>query len=339
MSKNHHDQDDEHELPPIECDSAFSYVRDAFGISLSKHDESLERVKAKPQPEANISNEEAGQQEFCMISPRIKNLENIEAHCALLQILLKHELETSQFPKYHWNGKFNYLATEILSMHAHFRYIDEPYTSFARWTAYTEIHQHHPLNLEIFHKLLDAIIDEYKDDNNMALAFPRLSLASSIIPACFGLLGTITNGTTEIDPKIRFSDQLKTKDENIVKLFWDSSYKMQDAFLNFIRNLHYKPAEDEDTLKIVILKNILEIVKRIDKLFPPVDIEERKFVELMKQSLCDGTIEHLMASVDKKVLKQTRKNDNRLEELIRVIKFVREHFKQFVEEFGHVFVL
>lgn len=298
----------------------------------------LERVKAKPEPEMNVNNEENEQQSFCLLTPKVKNFENIEAHCALLQILLKHELETSKIPKYYWRGKFNYLATKILSLHAEFRYIEEPHISFARWIAYTEIHQHHPLSLENFHKLLDDIVDAFRDEDSMALAFPRMSLASNLIPACFGLIGNIANGVPEIDAKNRCSDQLKTKESDVVKLFWESSYKLQDAFLNFIHNLHYKKDEDEDISKVVILRNVLEIVKRIDKLFLPNDIDDRKFVELMKQSLTDGTIEHLMQNVDKKVLKQTKKNGKRLEELIRVIQLVQEHFKQFVEEFGHVFV-
>lgn len=327
----------------MECDSALSYVCDAFGISLSKHDEFLDRVRGKPAPEENVNDEgnktDSNVQSFCMLTTRVKNYENIEAHCALLKILLKHELETSKIPRFYWTGKFNFLAIKILSLHAEFRFIEEPYESFAKYAAYTEIHQFHPLNLGIFQKLLDNIIDVYKDDNeSMALANPKMAKAASFIPACFGLIGNITNGVTEIDVKNRCSDQLKTKQSDVVKLFWDSSYKLQDAFLNFIHNLHYKPDDDEDIQKIVILRNIFEIVKRIDKLFLPRDIEERKFVELMKKSLSDGTIEHLMKNVNRKILKQTKKNEKRLEELIRIIRFVQEHFKQFVEEFGHVFV-
>lgn len=312
-------------------------------MSLSKHNELLDKIKAKTAPEVIINNDEnvaeTNGQSFCMLTLKTKNIEKIEAHCALLQILLKHELETSKIPQYFWNGKFNYIGTKILSLHSDFRFIEELNISFAKWAAYIEIHQHHPLNLNNFHKLLDSIVDKYKDDNECtAVASPRLSLAANFIPACFGFTGNIPNGVPEIDAKNRCSDQLKSKENDVIKLFWDSSYKLQDAFLNFIHNLHYKPAEDEDISKIVILRNVLEIVRRIDKLFLPRDIEERKFVELMIKSLCDGTIEHLMKNVNQKILKQTKKNDKRLEELIRVIRFIREHSKQFVEEFGHVFL-
>ncbi|KAL7046708.1 hypothetical protein ACKWTF_002691 [Chironomus riparius] len=333
------DYEDENDQPPIESDSAFSYVRDAFGISIAKHDESLDRVKAKTAPETNVNQEEneskANKQSFCLLSPKIKNFEYIEAHCALLQILLKHELETSKIPPFFWSGKFNYFATKVLSIHTEFRFIDEPYTSFARWAAYSEIHRHHPLSLQIFNKLLDNIIDVYKDEfESAALAVPKMSF----IPACFGFIGNITTGVPEIEAQNRCSDQLKTKDDEVVKLFWNSAYKLQDAFLDFIHNLHYKADEEESFIKIVVLRNIFEIVKRIDKVFLPRDVDERRFVDLMTKSLTDGTIEHFMRNVNQKILKQTKNNEKRLEELIRVIKFVQEHFKQFVEEFGHVFL-
>jgi hypothetical protein len=316
-------------------------VRDAFGVSESKHMELMEKIRERTCPEACVDgDDESGTKPFSMLSPKIKNYENLNAHCDLLKILLKHELETSNTPHHFWIGKFSFLASTVLSLHADFQFLNEIQISFARWLAYIDVHRQYPLHLNVFEDLLDNIIDVYKDDESSTALLPaRMSSTLTFIPACFGFPAAPTkNGVKVEDFKNRLSDHLKTKDDEIIKQFWNSYNILTETFLKFIHDINYKHLDEDNVIpKPLVLKDIFNIVNRVKKIFVPKDIEQLNFEELLKKALIDGTAEHFQRNINRRALKKSNKGDIRIDELIRLIKFSEQQMNETVNEHAHVF--
>lgn len=300
----------------IDSDSALQYVRDAFGVDEMKHEELLEKVKELHSGDFSVLSED------CFMS-----------HVNLLKILLKHELESSKIPQHYWCGNFSFLASTILSLHADFQMLKEPVISFARWVAFTHIHHQYPLSTRTFKNLLDIMIDVYEESVEVTIT-PR-SRKSSILPACLGLTGPSFQQKALEAASNRCCDQLKTQDDEIIKSFWKSSQKLSEAFTKFIRNIHYKNEEIE---QVEILRDIFEIEKRIEKVLPMnfKCISDPRFIELVKKALSEGTAVHLMKNIKKRALKSFR-NEKRLCELIRVMKFAEDHLKIMTIKYSEIF--
>ncbi|KAG5671638.1 hypothetical protein PVAND_001829 [Polypedilum vanderplanki] len=334
---------DDNDEPEIQPEVALNYVRDAFGVNECKHLELMEKIKQREKPEdcvkADSGEIDSSTAPFAVLSPKIKNYESLNAHCDLIKILLKHELETSKTPHYYWMGKFSFLASKILSLHADFQFLDELQVSFAKWIAFVEIHRQYPLHLKVFEDTLDKIVDVYKDEETSTALLPaRMSTTLTFIPACFGFTGAIKPGLKIEELKNRTSDHLKIKDDEVIKQFWNSNNLLHESFLKFIHDLHYKHHDEENVIfKAIILKNMFEIVNRIKKIFLPKDIEQLNFEKLLKNALNDGTTEHLKRNMKHRALKKSRNCKVRLDELIRLLKFSEEHMKSIVNEYAHVF--
>lgn len=309
--------EDEEDLIKIDSESALQYIKDAFGVDEGKHKLFLEKVK------------ELQKEEFSVIS---KNFEGgFKSHINLLKILLKHEIESSKIPQHYWSGKFSFIASEILSLHADFLLLNEPLISFAKWTAFCEIHHQYPLNTKIFKELLDIVVDLYKETDEIATT-PR---KTSILPACLGLASPSLQHKALEAASNRCCDQLKTEHNEIIKSFWNSSQKLTEAFTKFIRNIHYG---NEEINKVEILREIFEIEKRIEKILPMnfKAISDPRFVELMKKALTEGTALHLMKNIKKRKLK-SRKSEKKLDEIIRVMNFAEDHLKDVTEKYLDIF--
>lgn len=295
-------------------------MRDAFGVDENKHEMFLVKVR------------ELHGETFSVVS---KNTESFQAHIKLLKILLKHEIESSKIPQHYWSGKFSFLASTILNLHAEFQMLQEPVKSFARWTAFIEIHHQYPLNIKAFNNLLDVIVDVYNDNEEIATTPNRKS--SIRLPACLTLVSPSFQQKALEAASTRCGDQLKTEESEIMKSFWNSSQKLSEAFTKFIRKIH---CENEEIDKIEILREIFEIEKRIEKILPMnfKIISDPRFVELVKKALSEGTSMHFIKNIKKRVLK-SRNNEKRLCELIRVMNFAKNHLKIMEQKYSEIFSL
>lgn len=302
----------------IDENSVLQYVQDAFGMDEGKHEELLAKVK------------ELQTEEFSVVTKSSEG--GFKSHINLLKILLKHEIESSRIPKHYWSGNFSFLATSILSLHADFQMLDETLTSFAKWTAFSEIHYQYPLALKTFKILLDSIVDVYiEEELNLNLRNRK----SSILPACLTISSPSFHQKALEAASNRCCDQLKSNDFEIQKSFWNSSQKLSEAFTKLIRNIHI---ENEDIDVIEILRGIFELEKRIEKILPMdlISISNSRFVELVKKALTEGTAMHLHKNVKRKLLRSS-KNEKRLNELMRLMSFAEDHLRKMTRKFTDVF--
>lgn len=338
--------DDDNDEPEIKPATAFTYIQDAFVISDSKHQELMEEIKTLPKPEQHINEEDESPNEaFCMLSENVKQHENLSAHSDLLKVLLKHELEISKTPQHFWIGKFSLLGSKILKLHAEFQYIDELCMTFAKWTAFIDVHQQFPLNSQVFNDLLDKMIDVFNDEDLALSSLPMKSIlpttALSFIPECFGFSTPVTNGLKLQRQEIRGRDHLKTSDPEIIENFWTSSKKLNETFLKFVRDIHFEPSAEDPMNKVIILENIFKLVKRIEKISSPHNIENifvsSIFLKSLKESIDDGVQKHLKRNLNRKALKRSFDYEVVLEELIRLVKFAEKHYDRIVKIYANVF--
>lgn len=320
MSKKPDENDEDEDLILIDQEAALQFVRDAFGITNNQHVNFIKKVKEL----------DGDSSYFAVLSTSSK--EPFQSYKNLLKIFLKHEIESSKIPHFCWSGKFSFLASSILSLHAEFLSLDETVTSFARWSAFISIHYQFPLNLKVYHDLLDATVEGYKETDEVNIKFSSFRRARKSL-ACLGLASPSLNQKVLEAASNRCGDELKISDIEIIKSFWESSQKLSENFMKFIRQIHY---EDEEINKIELLKSMCEIEKRIGKIISMHAFEKPLFVELVKKALTEGTAEHLSRNVRKKIL-ISQKNAGRLRELIRVMRFAEDHLKKISSKYAEVF--
>lgn len=341
------DGEDDFEQPRINEDSALSYVKDAFGISENKHNEIFEKVKAKETPEITIDESPARDavdsklviskpSTYCFLSPKINNYEALETHCCLVKILLKHELELSQAPHYYWSGKFSFLASTILHLHSEFRYLTETSLAFTKYTAFAEVHHQHPVDLKVFLEMLDALIIMFTDDDVMIADNKLLASARVFLPACLGMKSNIVDGIIDVANNRTSFDQLKTKDELTVKMFWEATKKLNDSFSSFVGKLLYE--SDLESIKIEMLRKMLMIINQIKKVEPPQSevAVNMSFEESIKEAIKSSTSKYLSRLINKRKLK-SKNNETRLFEVIRVVETASSDCLKAIDRFGAIF--
>ncbi|CAG9799484.1 unnamed protein product [Chironomus riparius] len=311
-----------------------NYLRDAFQVGEYSHKKLMDKIKKKSSLETKYEENDTKHVKTTEWYPilKIETIDIFQAHVDLLKTFLKHEIMISKLPNYHWIENFNSSALKILSCHANSTNLEESYISLAKWIAFIEIHQNYPTNLENFHILLENIIDtqQYEKESSLQCSH-RLSFTK-----LFKFFDNSKNGVLEsVIKEGQHEIHLKVKEEEIIKLFWISTSQLKDSFLNFIFELQSNQSDKEDIKNI--LRNIFEIVEKINKVTTPIDKEEISFQERMKKSLTNGIIEHFMKNVNQKLLKQAKHNEQKLNQLIKLIQFVQKNFKQFIEDFGQIF--
>lgn len=301
-------------------EAVLQFVRDAFGVTRDQHNNLIYKVKELKQDSLN----------YTVLSKDLQFA--YKSYTNLLKVLLKHELEGSQTPFYYWKAKFSLIASKILSLHAEFLSIEEPLTSFARWSAFISIHCQFPINLKTFHDLLDVIVDVYEEPEEVQPSTPFRGVRMSLSLACLG----IKNSPTSVSRKAvsnRCGDELKIKDLKVIKSFWESSNQLTHSFTKFIRGIHY---DDPELDKIEMLQTMFEIEKRVEKIISIHCVDKPRFVELVKKALTEGTAQHLSRNIKRKVL-LSMKNHKRLGELIRLMKFADDHLNEISKKYATIF--
>jgi hypothetical protein len=311
--------------------TAKSYMEDVFRTA------NIEHLQIK-----NLSTEslESQTDTFCVLSPKTIIIDNIKVHAALIQVILKYELDVSRMPHYKWNENFSVTAKKILKVHSDYRLLEDSSVLFAKWIAYIETHQQHPLSLEIFHIILDNVIcQSTKKKRNKSFKI-KLPGQIKIYPGAIARVikvGTVKKGIP--DPINNNYIHLKAKTD-VVKFFWKSAYKLFDNFLSFIHDLHYDDLNSSDVLdKGQALKKMCIIIGKFENIEIPDDYEERNFKECVKETLIYGTKEHFKQNVNHNVLEDPNLSTRKMDELIIILKFVQRHLKKFDEAFGLVFEL
>lgn len=337
----------DHDLPAVNEASVISYVKDAFGITENKHNECYERVRRKESPDIDDDGQnfdDSGDSKptrppniYCFITPKVNNFEALESHCCLMQILLKHELELSQTPRFYWPGKFSFLATTVLSVHSDSKYLTETNIAFAKWAAYAEVHQWHPLDLKIFLEILDSLIEFNTGEVGTKAVTGLMTTAKVLLPACFGLTSNVVTGFKDPAYEKARVNELKSTDDQVIKMFWDAANKLSKTFLKFFGRLH--ETDDLQYIKIEILRKSFMILNKMKIIEPSMDENALKIVseETLKESITQGTSEYL-SRITKRNKWRHKRNNVRLDELIRIMELSIESFKSLSDRFGPSFV-
>ncbi|KAF5296761.1 hypothetical protein FQR65_LT10162 [Abscondita terminalis] len=85
-----------------------------------------------------------------------------QEHKHLINLLLLHEIDSSQIPKYAWIGKFSPQAEAILTQHKIQSGLTSSEMDLTQWAAFTSIQKEHPLAFSVYVNLLDNINKHFK---------------------------------------------------------------------------------------------------------------------------------------------------------------------------------
>ena len=264
----------------------------------------------------------------------------IENYAALIQILVKHE--TSALCIYQWSEKFSSEAETILTLYAEYQSINEPYISYAKWIAYTEINEYTVLNPDLFENILDNLIYKHKSHskNNTAKnlkskilkqfknkSCPKKSQDSSLYGLKFP-----QNCAKEEAKHSNETDQ----NEEIKTIFWNSTKVLTKSFLNFVHELHLTSADGNSEQNVEILEKFFLLMERLGKIHPN-QLNEIDFETQLKKSLTDGTVNYFIQNVNHKLLAQSDKNIERIDELVDILKKAADYIEHFDDKFGFTF--
>lgn len=306
----------------INSDLLLNYAKLAFKMSDSKHSEILDRAKLREPVEKNVE----GQKESAYnLSSEIDQFEGAEAHCCVLKVLLKHQLESSQTAQFQWDGKFGFRAKSILLLHSESKHLTEVNIAFAQWAAFAEIHTQHPLNLAVFIKTLDSIVEindemDYRNHSLPIFFSPNISTLSK-------------------DKKLSLAtppsfDNLKTDDELIINMFWNATKVFSNSIGEFIGKLHEEG--DLKILTIEILKNAFIIINKIKKIETSEAKTRISFEESIKESITRETSKYLSNLVNKTSL-ESADNEVRVNELIRIMESANADYMKLKRRYGSFF--
>ncbi|KAL7046723.1 hypothetical protein ACKWTF_002694 [Chironomus riparius] len=270
----------------------------------------------------------------------------LEIYAALIQILVRHETSSSCF--YQWSEKFSSEAETILTLYAEYQSISEPYISYAKWIAYTEINEYAVLNHGLFENILDNLI--YKPKNHLKNKTAK-KLKSKILKQfknkpcskksqdlCLHVLKLPQNFAKEDEKNSYEISKEANQNEEILTIFWDSTKVLIKSFLNFVHELHLTSADGNSNKNVEILEKFFLIMKRLFKIHPN-QLKEIDFESNLKEALTDGTVDYFIQNINHKLLAQLDKTIERISELVDILKKSVDYIIKFDDKFGFTFKL
>lgn len=270
----------------------------------------------------------------------------IEIYAAVLQILVKHELETSTSSDYQWSEKFCSEAETILTLYAEYQSLDEPYISYAKWIAYTEINQFKIINPDVFDKILHNLISKHKNPSKHKTAkkiktkilkqFKNKSSSEKTKDLDIYTLRFPQNLAKEKVKNSNDACAITNQNDDIKAIFWECSRMLLKSIPGFVHKLHLTSENDNLDTNVDILEKTYLIIKRLIKIHPN-QIEDIDFESQIKNSLTDGTVDYFIQNINHKILAQSDKNIERMDELINILKNAAEYINKFDGKFGSVF--
>ncbi|CAG9811815.1 unnamed protein product [Chironomus riparius] len=340
----------EHQIPILR-QNALDYIEQAFKVSDNQHIEVSKDVATKKfSNNTETFNENAIEMKAFSdnpynLSPGASMVGNIVGHASLVRTLLKHELHRLNVPNLQWT-KFELLPKVLISIHAEYYKINEINACFAKWNAYSDINISHSISFDAFNKLLDILVEENENDEKdkkngkgkFKKAFQKINpfKKKKKTDATDGIVG----------------DQLNTNDVEIEKLFCESKRILLNSFLQFMKNIHDSDAdtgqkqgefvEAQNGIKVNSFNKMLQIINRLERIYltdgvSKVLSNKIEFYKLMIKNFEIGIVEHLDKNINKDLLNQFDVNEQKLSELIRVVKLAIEHREKFVACFDQNF--
>lgn len=120
-------------------------------------------------------------------------------HRQLLDILLHHELAESQVPQQFWTQKFSLTSETIIAQHIGQSPMNGTDGAFAQWTVFANVHQTQPISLQLFHEILDVLIEPVKlkrvnDPEDLKRFWEATKF---ILPSCFNTVMNLHDGLND----------------------------------------------------------------------------------------------------------------------------------------------
>ncbi|CRK88357.1 CLUMA_CG002134, isoform A [Clunio marinus] len=319
------------DFPTINEDTAIKYIKDAFEINDSKHEEILEKMsQVKVDTTKENENKNMKRKSFCVLSIQLFDYEALRAYTYLLKILLKHELDTSQTPHNYWLGNFSFLGRSVLALYSKAKHLTEGQLTLCRLSAYAEIHQKHPLNLAVFVNLLNSVIEVLQHETFIDANKNLMTSAKLYLPSCFGM--ATDNDNDDLVNENTQNDQTKSENELIIEMFWRATKILSECFFKFIEEFYGE--NNLDFIKEEILCKLMIIQGRIEKIDVPEELMKKiSFDEVIKRSITTGTDKF----INKAVRFDHLKNENieteiKLNELIKLMEESHKVYEFVVEK-------
>lgn len=316
-----HESSNNNNLLSSYVNDVFNKILDIKSIKLSKKERIYEKIRGE-------------------FSPQLA----VDIYAALVQILVLYE--TSSLSFYRWSEIFSSEADTILTLYAEYQFIDEPYISYAKWIAYTEINKLTVVNPNIFENILDNLICKHETrsktkpakklkekilkpfKNKTGLEKPQESAIYTLrLPAT--LDKEEANDSSEIISKTK-------QNEEVLTVFWNSAKDFKNSFLDFIHELHISSINENFNRNVEILEKNSILIKTLDKVHPN-QIKDIDFESKVREALIDGNINNFFQNLNHQVLVQSDKNIDRMDELMHILRNVAEHIKNFNDKFGFIF--
>lgn len=320
--------DCDQDLPTVNEQAALNYVRDAFGISDNKHNELFGRIK----PGTGIDDVDSSLFKSSVGQWKIKKAEALKAHTTLIKILLKHELEISQTPRFYWSGKFSFLASSMLSLHSEWLELSEVELLLTKWSAFVDIHLHHPLDLKVFSDILKSMVGGLSDGRRDSVI--PTTKDSQFIPSCLRSPSEFSE-IAELEESVfaaLFAESAFAQDDDVLNVFWKSVATLNESFLQFISKLIEE--NDLEYMKVMILGKVCQIIRTLKTI--EGNRMNLNFEVSIQASIANGASKHISRSLNKEILKSVDSID-RLNELIRALEIVAADYNLASERFEPAF--
>lgn len=230
----------------------------------------------------------------------------LQEHRHLLRVLLLHELEHSQVAPFWWSGKFSAQGEAVLIQHSAQSGLSSNDIIFGKYSVYCAIHTKHELSFSLFDSLLDKILRPIQTQ-------------------------TITN------------------DE--VKVFWDATKALLPSCFKIIRTYRRKTSNDKTLLNT--LTDVLSIIAKISMMEPPegTDLFPPQIYGWLRMPTEEATWDIRGALNDAiysaandwfnhicgNIYRENVPNDEKLQQLIKIIQLVRTDLQKSIESYDRVF--
>nr|XP_049462903.1 protein unc-13 homolog 4B isoform X2 [Anopheles coluzzii] len=230
-----------------------------------------------------------------------------QEHRHLLRILLLHELESSKVTPYWWSGKFTIQGEAVLTQHSAQSGLSSTTEAFIQWSVFAAIHQDHPLSFVLFDTLLEKLVR------------PIQTLAVS---------------------------------EEEQKSFWEATKKLLPSCFSAVRKLRKKNTGDKLLLKT--LNSVLNIIAKVALLEPPegtdlFPVQMYGWIRRTNETEPNWDIREALASavvsgaedwfggIKEGHFLQTGTDEDRLQNLIKIIQLVRSDIQKSIEYYDKTF--
>ncbi|KAG5669847.1 hypothetical protein PVAND_000138 [Polypedilum vanderplanki] len=233
-------------------------------------------------------------------------LEDFFTYHDLIVAFAQHEMKQKI-----WEKDLSNFAYEILEIFAKSKGITDSYILYARWAAFVEIYDSEKIDLNIFTDILDRIFDDNNEEEKE-------------VKTCMPIFRKmVTNDYTT--------------DDEINKIFWQSTTKLFQKFAGFFAEYFMNMGDDEDENIMVKLNEMIDLILRVENLAKEQNYDIT-FESKLKEEVANLVTNQLQRFVNKDILSAIDDDGELcLNVLIEAVKFITSHFQEVYKQNFEIF--